>query len=163
MNTKEERFCEEYLIDLNATQAAIRAGYAPSTAEGANKWITPGNPEKPRLRARIDRALAERSRRTGVTADRVVRELARLAFADITDVVDTGNAVIKPDASKDDTAVIASVKVKSSEDFTEREVKLCDKTKALEMLGKHLGMFNDKKTINISLPVVITGADQLED
>ena len=67
MTKKQKRFCEEYLIDLNATQAAIRAGYSPETAYS----IGQENLKKPEMRARIDKAMAERSKRTGVNADRV--------------------------------------------------------------------------------------------
>ena len=83
MTKKQKRFCEEYLIDLNATQAAIRAGYSPDTA----KAIGCENLTKPDIRAHIDRAMAERSRRTGVNADRVIQELAKIAFVNATDVI----------------------------------------------------------------------------
>jgi len=156
VGAREDCFVEEYLIDLNPTQAALRAGYSPATAKEAYRWIKEGDSrEKPRLRARIEMAMAERSRRTGVTADRVVRELARLAFADITEVVDTKHATVKSDAAKDDRAAIASVKIKTGADYTEREVKLHDKTKALEMLGRHLGMFVDRVAITDDRPVIV--------
>lgn len=144
MTEKQKRFCEEYLIDLNATQAAIRAGYSTDTAneQGARMLANVS------IRARIDEALAERSRRTGVTADRVVRELAKIAFVNADDLIDTETASIRDGASEEDRACIASVKVKTSSggdmDITEREIKLCDKLKALELLGKHLGMFTEK-------------------
>lgn len=74
---KQKRFVEEYLIALNATQAAIRAGYKRSeyTDTNANKIL-----ENTRVRQEIDRAMAERSKRTGVNQDRVIEELAKLAF-----------------------------------------------------------------------------------
>lgn len=148
MTEKQKRFCEEYLIDLNATQAAIRAGYSTASAQ----QIATENLSKPVIRARIDEALAERSRRTGVTADRVVRELAKVAFVNADNLIDTQTASIREDASAEDRACIASVKVKTSVggdmDITEREIKLCDKLKALELLGKHLGMFTEK--VNVS-------------
>ena len=62
MTKKQKRFCEEYLIDLNATQAAIRAGYSPETAYS----IGQENLKKPELHTRISRAMAERSKRTGI-------------------------------------------------------------------------------------------------
>ncbi len=143
MTDKQKRFCEEYLIDLNATQAAIRAGYSPKAAkEQGARLLTNVN-----IRARIDEALAVRSCRTGVNADRVIRELARIAFVNPPNVVDTKNATVLEGASEDDTAAIASVKVKIVQgdfDSVEREVKFADKLKALELLGKHLGMFSDK-------------------
>ena len=114
MTKKQKRFVEEYLIDLNATQAAIRAGYSPDTA----KSIGSENLTKPDIQARIAKAMAERSKRT---------------------------ATLKPDAAPEDTAAIQSVKVKTfGEDGLEREIKMADKLKALELLGKHLGMFKDK-------------------
>ncbi|MDO4275889.1 MAG: terminase small subunit [Eubacteriales bacterium] len=151
MTKKQNRFVEEYLIDLNATQAAIRAGYSPDTA----KEIGCENLTKPNIRACIDKAIAERSKRTGVNADRVVQELARIGFARITDVMDPETAKIKKDASDDDLACIQSVKIKPNEWGTEREVKLCDKRAALELLGRHLGMWNDKLDIKGVEGVVI--------
>ncbi len=76
LTKKQKRFVEEYLIDLNATQAAIRAGYSPQTAYS----IGDENLKKPEIKNAIDKALAERSRRTGVNADRIIEELAKIAF-----------------------------------------------------------------------------------
>lgn len=141
MTKKQKRFVEEYLIDLNATQAAIRAGYSPDTA----KSIGSENLTKPDIQARIAKAMAERSKRTGVNADRVVTELAKIAFVNASDVIDADTATLKPDADPEDTAAIQSVKVKTfGGDGLEREIKMADKLKALELLGKHLGMFKDK-------------------
>lgn len=149
LTPKQERFVEEYLIDLNATQAAIRAGYSPSTA----KDIGCENLAKPNIRACIDQAMAERSKRTGISQDRVIRELARLAFVNPDDVINLNNATVKRDAAEDDLAAIQSVKVKSSSsengEMIEREVRLNDKLKALELLGKHLGMFRDKVEVSV--------------
>lgn len=145
MTKKQKRFVEEYLIDLNATQAAIRAGYSPDTAYS----IGQENLKKPELRTHIDRAMAERSKRTGVNADRVVQELAKIAFVNAADVIDHKTATIKEDALPEDTAAIQSVKVKTfGEDGLEREIKMADKLKALELLGKHLGMFKDKVEVS---------------
>lgn len=161
MTKKQNLFCEEYLIDLNATQAAIRAGYSPDSAGD----IGSENLKKPEIRARIDRALAERSRRTGVNADRVIRELARVAFVNAPDVINLSTAELQPDASEEDTAAIASVKVKTipaaDGQGIEREIKLADKLKALELLGKHLGMYTDK--VNLSGAMSIQIVDDVED
>lgn len=146
MTKKQKRFVEEYLIDLNATQAAIRAGYSPDTAYS----IGQENLKKPEIKMRIEKAMAERSRRTGINQDRVLRELARVAFANASDVINMEDATLRADASEDDTAAIQSVKVKTfGEDGVEREIKMGDKLKALELIGKHLGMFKD----NLSLTV----------
>ena len=139
MTDKQARFCEEYMIDLNATQAAIRAGYSPKTAnEQAARLLANVS-----IQNRIAQLQAEQSRRTGVSADRVVRELARIAFANASDLIDPETATVKLDASRDDFAAVQSIKVKSfGEDGLEHEVKLADKLKALDLLGRHLGMFN---------------------
>lgn len=158
LTAKQQQFVEEYLIDLNATQAAIRAGYSPNTAYS----IGNENLNKPEIRARIDKAMAERSKRTGVNADRVIQELARIAFVNAPNVVDTNSATVKANATEDDTAAIASVKVKIVDgDFSsvEREVKFADKLKALELLGKHLGMFKDKVELSGE---VNTNTDKLD-
>lgn len=145
MTQKQKRFIEEYLIDLNATQAAIRAGYSPDTA----KSIGSENLTKPDIQARIAKAMAERSKRTGVNADRVVIELAKIAFVNAVEVIDPKTATVKEGASSDDTAAIQSVKVKTfGEDGLEREIKMADKIKALELLGRHLGMWNDKLQVS---------------
>lgn len=148
MNAKQTRFCEEYLIDLNATQAAIRAGYSPETA-GA---IGAENLKKPQIQKAIARAMADRSRRTGVNADRIVMELAKIAFVNAADVIDADDATLKTDAAAEDLAAVQSVKVKSfGDDGVEREIKLADKIKALELLGRHLGMFNDRLRLDAKL------------
>lgn len=143
LNAKQQRFVDEYLIDLNATQAAIRAGYSPKTA-GA---IASENLSKPAISAAIACAMAERSKRTGVTQDRVINELAKVAFLKMTDVVDS-EGKIRPEATDEDKACIESIKYKSSSTdmgfSEEREVKVSPKLKALELLGRHLGMFESK-------------------
>ena len=162
LTEKQQRFVDEYLIDLNATQAAIRAGYSAKTAQEQGSH----NLSKLMVQQAIAEQMADRSRRTGVNQDRIVLELARIAFAKITDIVDS-EGKIKSTATDDDLACIESVKYKGSESETsssvEREVKLSSKLKALELLGKHLGMWNDKLDVNVSIPVVISGEDALED
>nr|DAE37749.1 MAG TPA: Terminase small subunit [Caudoviricetes sp.] len=96
----------------------------------------------------IDKALAARSRRTGITQDRVLRELAKVAFVNANDVIDPDSATVRADATEEDLACIQAVKVKTSESemgsSSEREIKLYDKMRALEMLGKHLGLFDKR-------------------
>ena len=160
LTVKQQRFVDEYLIDLNATQAAIRAGYKKSeyTDTNANKLL-----ENTRIRDAIDMAMAERSRRTGINQDRVVQELAKLAFVNIANVVDLENVEILPTATDEDLACIQSIKLKPGEFGDEKEIKLYDKKGALETLGKHLGMFRDKMDVSMTMPVVFVGEDQLEE
>ena len=163
LTKKQKTFVEEYLIDLNATQAAIRSGYSPSTA----KEIGCENLTKPNIKAAIDKAMAERSKRTGICADRVLQELAKIAFVNPADVIDVEDVSILANAIREDTACIQSVKVKSMDtdkgSSIEREVKFYDKKAALELLGKHLGMWNDKLNVNLNLPVFYEGEDDLEE
>ena len=134
LTAKQKRFKDEYLIDLNGAQAAIRAGYSPHSAkEIASELLTKLN-----IRAEIDRAMAERSRRTGINQDRVLMELAKVGFVNITDVVNMDEAMVNGESNRDDTAAIQSVKVKiiPTEDgnIVEREIRLNDKIRALELM-----------------------------
>lgn len=145
LTEKQKKFVEEYLIDLNATQAAIRAGYSVKTADQqGSRMLT-----NVKVRQAIAEKMAERSRRTGINQDRVLTELAKIAFVNADDVINAQDATTKEGASRDDLAAIQSIKVKSfGEDGIEREIKLADKLKALEMLGRHLGMWNDKLQVS---------------
>ena len=143
LNPKQQRFVEEYLIDLNATQAAIRAGYSPKTATA----IASENLSKPSISAAIACAMAERSKRTGITQDRIIEELAKVAFIKLTDIVDdTGK--IKAGATDEDRACIESIKYKRTDTDTgyseEREVKASSKLKAIELLMRHTGMLDSR-------------------
>ena len=148
LTEKQKRFAEEYLVDLNATQAAIRAGYSPDTAnEQGSRLLANVN-----IKNTVDKLIAERSRRTGINADRVIREIAKIAFVNAGEIVDLDTALLMDKISDDDMAAIQSVKVKTfGEDGVEREVKLADKLKALELLGKHLGLFKDKLEVDGSV------------
>lgn len=150
-NARHERFCQEYLIDLNATQAYIRCGYKTKNPTARASELR----AKQNISARIGELQAEVSARTGVNQERVVRELARVAFLDPTRLADMDSATVDPTAREDDRAAIASVKVRSGSDWTEREVRFADKLKALELLGKHLGMFQDNLNITGELPKIV--------
>lgn len=158
MTKKQKIFCEEYLIDLNATQAAIRAGYSPDTAYS----IGQENLKKPEIKNKIEKDIAKRSRRTGINQDRVVRELAKIGFANIADIVNFETGEIKPSATEDDLSCIQSIKVKPTEWGLEREVKLYDKKSALVDLGKHLGIFKDNVNLTVAVPI-FEGEDSLEE
>lgn len=148
LTDKQQRFVDEYLIDLNATQAAIRAGYSAKTADQQGSRML----ANVKIKQAVAEKQAQRSKRTGVNQDRVVLELAKVAFAKMTDIVDS-NGRIKEDASPDDLACIESIKYKESDNehggSVEREVKIASKLKALELLGKHLGMWSDKFNVTV--------------
>ena len=166
MTEKQKRFVEEYLIDLNATQAAIRAGYKRSeyTDTNANKLL-----ENTSVAEAIEKAMAERSKRTGINQDRVVEELAKLAFVNAADVIDVNTATVLKDARPEDLACIQSVKVKKTtkgkNTIEEREIRFYDKKDSLVQLGKHLGMFRDKLELeaDVELNINIDYGEDNED
>ena len=120
LTEKQKRFCEEYLIDLNATQAAKRAGYSEKTAFS----IGVENLKKPLIQEYLQDLMKYRSERTGVTAEKVIEELEKIAFSDT-------------------------------------EITGKERMKALELLGKHLGMFSgggsEEKEILSKLDEVLGG------
>jgi phage terminase small subunit len=143
---RQKRFVEEYLVDLNATQAAIRAGYSPKTAEAQCSRLL----SHVKVQRAIEARMAERSKRTEVTADRVLLEIARLGFSDLRRLFDEDGRLKRPDEWDDDTAAsIASIEIVSrslGDGVVEyvRKIKLWDKGKALDQLRKHLGLYRDQ-------------------
>lgn len=148
LTAKQKLFVDEYLIDLNATQAAIRAGYSVKNADKIGSELLG------KTRECVDQALAERSRRTGISQDRVLQELARIALVNPLNVVDPESGEVRTDISPDDAAAIAGVTRKFGK-TVECSVRLHDKVKALELLGRHLGMYKDKLEVDGAVPVVI--------
>lgn len=153
LTPKQERFVQEYLIDLNATQAAIRAGYSKKTA----------NPQGARLlanvsvQAAISEAQKRLSSRIEISQERVALEFARIAFHDMRKLMKWGgekNEFIPSEDLDDDTAAaISEVSAETRRTFdkdgdpietVKLRVKACDKVTALTQLGRHLGMFKDK-------------------
>ena len=128
----EQRFADEFLLDLNQTKAAIRAGYSPKSAANTATHLM----KQPNVAAYIARKLAEQSTRTGIEFERNMRELARIAFVNPLRVMDplTGNVVV---ASDDDAAAIAGIKHKPGEWGIEREIKFHAKDKALDLILKY--------------------------
>lgn len=164
LDARERRFVEEYLVDLDARRAALVAGYSGTMAASkAYQWVS-GGKVKPHVYEAVIQAQAERAKRTGVTADKVITELAKLGFSDIRKAVrwqpnvtgmhedqDTGEtrlaitnevALIGSDAIDDDTA--AAIAEISQTDKGGLKLKLHDKRAALVDLGKHLGLFRDR-------------------
>lgn len=147
LTDKQSKFVDEYLIDLNATQAAIRAGYSEETARSiGNENLT-----KPYIQEAIQERIEERQKRTQITQDEVINELKAIAFANATDfaaVTKRGGVIIKNTDDLDDEIKKAIVSIKEGRNGT--EVGMANKMQALEMLGRHLGMFKDK--VEVSRP-----------
>jgi len=151
LTPKQQRFVEEYLIDLNATQAAIRAGYSKKTAEVTGSRLL----RNAKVKEAIKQAAKERSERTGVTQDMVIDQLRKIAFHDIRDVVEWKNNKIRiRDSDKVDGTIIQEIQESVSESGRTLKVKTNDRMKALELLAKHLRMF-DETTQNNNTNILI--------
>ena len=149
LTPKQQIFVEEYLVDRNATQAAIRAGYSEKTAH----VIGQENLRKPAIASAVQAAMDERSERTQITADNVLNELAKIGFSDVRSLF-TPDGNLKPVSDLDDSAAaclssieITTRKARGGDDDEIEEVakvRLWDKRAALVDLGKHLKLFTDK-------------------
>ena len=150
LTAKQQRFVDEYLIDLNATQAAIRAGYSEKTAFS----IGTENLRKPLIQKAIQQRKQAREQRTEITQDRVIQELAAIGFARATDyakIVPGGGVdfVSTDELTESQKAAVVSIKeTQNGNSVSCNWSKLADKLKALELIGKHLGMF-DRNTNGI--------------
>lgn len=157
LTPREARFCEEYLVDLNATQAAIRAGYSARSARAhVGRLLT-----NETIACRIAELRDARSTRVGVQADDVLRGLWRIAMLDIGEAFDASGA-LKPlaDMPEGVRRAIASIEIdelfngrggdRASVGVT-RKVRFHDKIRALDLLGQHLGLWKAK--------VEVTGKD----
>lgn len=143
LNAKQQRFVQEYLIDLNATQAAIRAGYSQKTA-GQQGFDLLKHPE---ICKAIDEALQSRSERTKIDADWLLKRMAEEAEADLSDLYDD-NGAIKPIKDwpkiwrQGLVAGIEHVEVRDAEGNATGDVivkvKLSDRVRRLELIGKHV-------------------------
>jgi phage terminase small subunit len=154
LRPKQRRFVEEYLIEFNGTKAAIRAGYSAKTA----REIAAENLTKPLIQMAISEEVEKRGKRCELTADRVLLEISRLAFADIRGAFDE-HGRLKPVRDLDDDLAPAVAAVEVSVGFTDitkkikskkiksditKKIKLWDKGSALERLGRHLGLFVER-------------------
>ena len=163
---RKEIFIKEYLVDLNATQAAIRAGYSPKTARAQGQRLL----TRDDVQSAIQAEMKKRERRTEITADRVLEEYAKIGFSEVTDFlsVETERVMVGTDPGTGepiseikqlvlmrDTAEIppeklaAIAEVKQAKDGS-ISFKLHDKKGALDSIGKHLGMFVDKSQIKVT-------------
>jgi phage terminase small subunit len=146
LSEKQKEFCHQYLIDLNASAAYKRAGYkAVGNAAETNAARMLRNAQ---VQAYIQHLMSQRSLRTQITADRVLEEVARIAFACITDVTSFGREGVtlreSSELSKDVVAAIAEVaEINLGKGGTKLQVKMHDKRGALHDLMRHLGLGSD--------------------
>jgi phage terminase small subunit len=121
LTDKQKIFCKEYIIDFNATRAAKASGYSVKTAGR----IGGENVQKPEIQKQIKKLMSKREERTEISADRVVKELAKIGFSNEFDI----------------------------EGFTRLEMK--DKIKAIELLGRHVGAFNNDESGKSTIKVTV--------
>ncbi|SHK31153.1 terminase small subunit [Hespellia stercorisuis] len=163
MTDKQKMFADEYLIDLNATRA-YRIAYPSVKKEATAAAAGARMLRNVKVEEYIQERMQERQKRTEVTQDRVVEELASIAFSRATDYVEIrsngvcGTVIIKPttELTEEQVRAIAGIK----EGANGIEVKLNDKEKALELLGRHLGMWNDK--LDIKTPAIDESLKEME-
>lgn len=155
MTEKQKIFADEYLIDLNGTRA-YKAAYPnvkkDDTASSAASRLL----KNVKIASYIEKCMEERSKRVEVTQDNVLKELAAIAFAKITDVVSIKKGVVKVKDTKDIPNELLPVIESIKEGKYGIEIKFYAKDKSLELLGRHLGLFNDKMelsgNVNINNP-----------
>lgn len=140
MTPKQQRFVDEYLIDLNATQAAIRAGYSAHTAGKIGPQLLGKTGIRTALRARQD-ALQERA---GVRQEQVIAELAAIAFANIGDYIESDEAGERLRPLSELTHAQVQAIADARQFKTGFRLRLHPKMQALEMLARHLGIFQTK-------------------
>ena len=160
LTAKQQRFCDEYLIDLNATQAAIRAGYSEKTA----RVIGQENLLKPALKKYIEKRMAEKEEALIAKQDEVMRYLTSVMRREHKEfvVVTLQNKVEKWVTDEDTGKLKKQTITEESPAVVDIPAKLSDANKAAELIGKRYGLFKDNVKLDVT-PVVIGGDEGLED
>lgn len=147
LSKKQSTFCREYIVDLNATQAAIRAGYSKNTA----KSVASENLTKPDIREQIFTLINERNMRLQIDADSVLKDLVLKMSADLADIFDSQGAFLPIDKWPIEwrRGLVAGVEIKQEYIYEESQrmpsgvvtkVRLADRTRILELVGRHVGI-----------------------
>ncbi len=157
LTEKKKKFCQEYIVDFNATRALIAAGYSKKGArQQASRLLTNVN-----IQNFISSLIKAREQRTEITQDRVLIEIARLAFNDPRKAFDNHDNLLPISEWPDEVAAaISSIKVSqvsagNDSEYKVKEVKFWDKGRQLELAAKHLGMLKDITNFNINNQTVI--------
>lgn len=160
MTDKQKRFCDEYLIDMNGTAAAIRAGYSKKTAG----MIASENLKKPYIREYIEKRMAEKEESLIAKQNEVMKYLTAVMRRELVEniVVTVSEEKSWYEAGEDGKMRKRSEK-KEIPRIVEIPAQLRDANKAAELLGRAYGMYTEKMDVNGPIPVVISGGDDLED
>jgi phage terminase small subunit len=152
LTMKQQMFVSAYLVSLNATQAAIQAGYAPKRAYAMGHE----NLKKPEIAKAIERAMSERSEKTQINAEWMLRRLEQDSAADIADLYDEAGNIRPvrewPKAFRTGlVAGVETVQLGEAGEITVKKVKLVDRAKYLEMIGRHIdvGAFKDRVEVDV--------------
>ena len=140
LTPRQQKFCDEYLISGNATEAAIKAGYSRKTA----KQTGSENLSKPDLRAYIDEQLAK---------------IHSAKIADAEEVMKYLTSVMRGEHTEQVLKLVGE----GVQTVTDIDVSAKERLKAAELIGKRYGLFTEKVGLEGAVPVIITGDDQLED
>lgn len=174
LNDREKLFADEYIKLGNAYQAALNAGYAKTTADGASKWLSPDeNPKKPGKKAKykpevreyIDARMAEKESDLIAKQDEVLKYLTAVMRREMKESVvvtcmEEKTEVIPGEGGGKPTRRTTK---KEEPKVVEIPARLCDANKAAELLGKRYGLFTDRVDVSGSLPVILAGEDALDD
>ena len=144
MTAKQQRFCDEYLVDLNATQAAIRAGYSKRTAYST----AAENMTKPVIKEYLAARMAEKEAALIAKQDEVLKYLTAVMRGE------TESSTVVIEATLDGTTAAREMLKHPAES---------ERLKAAELLGKRYGLFTDRVDVSGSLPVILAGEDALDD
>ncbi len=173
LTNKQKLFCKEYMVDLNATQSAIRAGYSKKTAnEQAGRLLVNVS-----VQAEIQKLMDKRSARLDLKADDILNEIKTIAFSDIKDYLsfDENGVIFKDSEEIENSKVISEISSQKTitrsggsgdnKDETERvnfKLKLHDKLKALELAGRHLKLFTDRVELSGAVKTPVTTVRLIE-
>lgn len=146
MKPKQKRFCDEYLIDCNATEAARRAGYKGETCKNASRWLDPNSTEK--YNAEMHQYIQDR-----------LEEMQSKAIADATEVMQYLTSVLRGESKSS----VLSLCGDGCQEVIEKNPDEKEKLKAAELLAKRYGLLTDKIGVEGVVPIVISGDDELED
>lgn len=140
MNAKQRKFCDEYLIDLNATQAAIRAGYSEKTARQVGQRLLTYVDISAYINEQLERIHNERT-------------------ADAQEVIEYLTSVMRGEHTEQALQLVGD----GVQEICDIEVSAKDRLKAAELIGKRYGIFTDKTDLTIAQPIVVSGGEALED
>lgn len=156
LNEMQARFCREFIIDKNAKEAAIRAGYSKDTANVKGSQLL----AIVKIQDRINALIALQEKRLDIKADEVLKEIRRIGMSDVRELYKEDGTVKHPKEWPDDLArAVSSIEVEELFEFVNGEkvwigytkkIKLWSKTQALDMLGKHKKLFTDRVELDVS-------------